>query len=197
MRKNEDNRIKELILLPAFLLLLLVGVSAQEVGKATYYSHRLHGAKMSDGTRYHRDSMTCAHKTYPLGTTLKVRNLNNDKEVIVKVTDRGPYGRNRIVDLSYAAAKELGILSAGVASVAVEKVEPWAPFFLEKPSSVPILKLKDPKTGEYVPMAQAKAEIDKQLENKTKRIAVVKLPAAKKPEPRYRIMRNVLSAESK
>ena len=141
--------------------------------------------------------MTCAHKTYPLGTTLKVRNLVNDKEVYVKVTDRGPFARSRIIDLSYAAAKELDIVRSGVARVQVEKVEPWMPFRDEKNSTVPMLKLTDPSTGEYVTLAEAKESISKELESKTKKIAVTKLPKVKKAEPRYRIMRDVLSAKSK
>ena len=179
MKKLENHTIVKLIMLPVMLMAFLVNVNAQETGKATYYSHRLHGVKMSDGSKYHRDSMTCAHKTYPLGTTLKVRNLVNDKEVYVKVTDRGPFGHSRIIDLSYAAAKELDIVRSGVAKVQVEKVEPWMPFRDEKSSTVPLLKLTDPNTGEYVTLAEAK------------------LPKVKKAEPRYRIMRDVLSAKSK
>lgn len=198
MRKTEDKHlIKKLIILPVLLILSIVCAHAQETGKATYYSHRLHGARMSDGTKYHRDSMTCAHKTYPLGTTLKVKNLINDKEVYVKVTDRGPFGHSRIIDLSYAAAKELDIIRCGVGSVQIEKVEPWIPFCNEEYSSVPQLKLTDPNTGEYVTLAEAKAAIDAELAQKSQKIAVAKLPKVKKPEPRYRIMRNVLSAKSK
>lgn len=73
---------------------------------------------MSDGTRYHRDSLTCAHNRYPLGTMLKVTNIKNGKSVVVKVTDR--CGTRRIIDLSYAAAKQLGMISAGLAMVRVE-----------------------------------------------------------------------------
>ena len=197
MKKIESYIIVKLIALPVILLTFVINASAQETGKATYYSHRLHGLKMSDGSKYHRDSMTCAHKTYPLGTTLKVRNLNNDKEVYVKVTDRGPFGHRRIIDLSYAAAKELDIVRSGVASVQVEKVEPWVPFRDENSSTVPLLKLTDPNTGEYVTLAEAKAATDKEIEKKTQKIAVAKLPKVKKPEPRYRIMRDVLSAKSK
>lgn len=197
MKKIESYIIVKLIALPVILLTFVINANAQETGKATYYSHRLHGLKMSDGSKYHRDSMTCAHKTYPLGTTLKVRNLNNDKEVYVKVTDRGPFGHRRIIDLSYAAAKELDIVRSGVASVQVEKVEPWIPFRDENSSTVPLLKLTDPNTGEYVTLAEAKAATDKEIEKKTQKIAVAKLPKVKKPEPRYRIMRDVLSAKSK
>lgn len=106
----------------ATLLLLLVTVmaaAAQQKGKASYYGNRFHGRVMSSGLRYHRDSMYCAHRSYPFGTLLKVTNLKNNKSVVVKVMDRGPYGRGRIVDLSYAAAKELDMVRFGVVAVAV------------------------------------------------------------------------------
>lgn len=89
-------------------------------GKASYYSKRATGARTASGARLHHDSLTCAHRTYPFGTLLKVTNPMNGKEVIVKVTDRGPYGRGRIIDLSWAAAKQLGILAQGVATVQVQ-----------------------------------------------------------------------------
>ncbi len=90
-------------------------------GKASYYSKRLHGARTSDGGRYHNDSLTCAHKTYPFGTMLYVKNPKNGRVIKVKVTDRGPHGRGRLIDLSYGAAKQLGILSHGVAMVEISK----------------------------------------------------------------------------
>jgi len=92
---------------------------AGQHGKASYYSNKLQGHHTSDGGKYHRDSLTCAHLTYPFGTILKVRNPNNDKEVIVKVTDRGPHSRRLIIDLSYSAAQELDIIRAGVATVEI------------------------------------------------------------------------------
>ena len=94
-------------------------LQAQEHGRASYYSNRLHGRRMSDGTRYHRDSLVCAHRRYPLGTMLKVTNIKNGKSVIVRVADR--CGRHRIIDLSYAAAKEIGLISSGVSTVRVER----------------------------------------------------------------------------
>jgi len=95
-----------------------VALQAQERGTASYYSNRLHGHRMSDGTRYHKDSLTCAHRRYPLGTMLKVTNLKNGKSVVVKVTDR--CGNHRI-DLSYAAAKRIDMISQGIAAVLVER----------------------------------------------------------------------------
>ena len=89
-------------------------------GKATYYSKRATGAKTSSGERIHHDSLTCAHRTFPFGTMLKVTNPFNGKSVVVRVTDRGPFKRGRIIDLSWRAAKEIDILNHGVAMVVVE-----------------------------------------------------------------------------
>lgn len=76
----------------------------------------------ASGERLHRDSLTCAHRSYPFGTLLKVSNPANGKSVIVRVTDRGPFVRGRIIDLSWRAAKELDIIARGVATVVVHKV---------------------------------------------------------------------------
>lgn len=79
----------------------------------------MHGRNTSSGIKYHNDSLTCAHRTYPFGTLLKVKNLKNNKEVIVKVTDRGPFSRRLIIDLSYSAAKMIDLLRDGIATVEV------------------------------------------------------------------------------
>lgn len=89
-------------------------------GKASYYSKKATGSRTSSGERLHHDSLTCAHRTHPFGTMLKVTNVQNGRSVMVRVTDRGPYGRGRIIDLSWGAAKELGMLAQGVAMVTVE-----------------------------------------------------------------------------
>lgn len=122
MKSNATHSIALLLLLLTTILYPSLSIEAQQKGKASYYSNRLHGARMSNGSKYHRDSLTCANMRYPLGTLLKVTNLNNNQSVVVKVTDRGPHGRGRIIDLSYAAAKKIGMIAAGVAMV---KVEPY------------------------------------------------------------------------
>lgn len=107
-----------------FAILSVMPATAQKQrGKATFYSKRATGARTASGERLHHDSLTCAHRTYPFGTVLKVTNLSNNKTVYVRVTDRGPFSRGRIVDLSWRAAKELGILSQGVAPVEIERYE--------------------------------------------------------------------------
>ena len=120
-------------------------------GKASYYSNKLHGRRVSDGTRYNKDSMTCAHLTYPLGTFLKVRNPKNDKEVIVKVTDRGPHSKRLMIDLSWAAAKELDIIRSGIALVEVSVYkEIVVPYRDDSPIEVPELDW-GVEEGSYMP----------------------------------------------
>lgn len=86
----------------------------------TYYSKRFHGRKTASGERYDHYSLTCAHKTLAFNTLLKVTNPKNGKSVIVRVNDRGPLSRNRHLDLSYAAAKEIDMLRAGVIKTEVQ-----------------------------------------------------------------------------
>jgi len=92
--------------------------------------------------------MTCAHRTFPFGTLLRVKNLSNGKEVTVKVTDRGPFVRGRIIDLSWGAAKQLDILSRGVAMVEVEKVEQVnIPFKNNNKPELPEFDFQVPEVG--------------------------------------------------
>lgn len=98
-------------------------LSAQNVqeGKASFYAKKFTGRRTASGERLHHDSLTCAHKTYPFGTLLKVTNPANGQSVVVRVTDRGPYVKGRIIDLSVRAAREIGIIAQGIAPVVVER----------------------------------------------------------------------------
>lgn len=122
----KNIRYKTTAALAAALLLTLgvAPVSAQtHRGKASFYSKKATGARSSSGERIHHDSLTCAHRTYPFGTLLKVTNLSNGRSCIVRVNDRGPHRRGRIIDLSYGAARELGMLAQGIAMVEVQRVD--------------------------------------------------------------------------
>lgn len=100
----------------------------REQGYATYYSDIFHGRKTASGQIYNKNDFVCAHKTLPFNTFLKVTNLSNQKSVIVRVIDRGPYGgKNYIIDLSRAAAKQLDMLQSGVIRVSIEVVKPESP----------------------------------------------------------------------
>lgn len=122
-----------LLLIALAMFFQVIEVNAQAHGRASYYSNALHGRKMSNGERYNKNDFTCAHRTLPFGTMLRVTNMRNNKQVIVRVTDRGPFVRGRIVDLSYAAARAIGSISAGVATVKIEvlRKDPEIPFIDE------------------------------------------------------------------
>ena len=93
---------------------------SQEAGVASYYADSFDGQTMANGDAYDPEQLTCAHPTAPLGSIMKItRKDNPDQSVIVRVVDRGPYVKGRIVDLSKRAAKELGILHMGIADVVV------------------------------------------------------------------------------
>lgn len=93
-----------------------------EIGLASYYHSKFHGRKTASGEVYNENNYTAAHKTLALGTTVLVTNLNNGRQVTVRVNDRGPFSGVRILDLSKRAAKDLGMLSAGVVKVKVEAI---------------------------------------------------------------------------
>lgn len=91
----------------------------KERGVASWYGEDFHGKKTSSGEIYNMYDMTAAHKILPLGTYVRVKNLENNKVIDVRINDRGPFVRGRIIDLSYTAAKKLNILGPGTASVEV------------------------------------------------------------------------------
>lgn len=97
------------------------GTHVQE-GLASWYGPGFHGRKTASGERFNSKDLTCAHRTLPFGSKLKVTNLGNGHEVIVKVNDRGPFIRPRIIDLSFGAAKLLEFVHEGTALVRIEQV---------------------------------------------------------------------------
>lgn len=92
----------------------------KQVGRASWYGGRFVGRKTASGERYDMNAMTAAHKTLPLASYVRVTNTSNNKSVVVKINDRGPYVRGRVIDLSYAAAKMLGLAHVGTARVQIE-----------------------------------------------------------------------------
>ncbi len=106
-------------------------------GNASYYSDKLQGRRMANGEKYERDSFTCAHLRYPLGTLVRVRNPRNGRECVVKVTDRGPHSRKLTIDLSRAAAEHLDIIAAGYEPVEITPIYSW-PTPYEKPEPGPV-----------------------------------------------------------
>jgi len=97
-----------------------------EFGVASWYGRFFQGKTTASGVPYNEDALTCAHRTLPLGSVLKVTNLRNNRSVIVTVNDRGPVPKDRVIDLSLAAAQDLGFSQRGLAPVKVELIGPHA-----------------------------------------------------------------------
>lgn len=89
-------------------------------GIASWYGSHIRNQRTSSGQRYNRYAMTAAHPTLPLNTRVRVKNLNNGRSIVVRINDRGPFLSNRLIDLSFAAAKKLGI--SGIAPVEIEVI---------------------------------------------------------------------------
>ena len=97
----------------------LAGGRSEQVGMASYYGREHDGRRTASGEVFDMNGMTAAHRTLPFGTRVRVTNLANGREVTVRINDRGPFHRGRILDLSYGAARKLGIVGRGVARVRV------------------------------------------------------------------------------
>ena len=95
---------------------------ADTVGVASYYGKELSGRRTANGERFNPYGLTAAHRSYPFGTKLRVTNLRNGKVVVVRVSDRGPFARGRILDLSLGAAHAIGLVSSGTAKVRIAKL---------------------------------------------------------------------------
>ena len=94
--------------------------SYDETGTASYYGAKHHGKKTASGEPFNQHALTAAHRRLPFGTRVKVTNLANDKSVMVRINDRGPHTRGRLIDLSRQAAEQLGMLRSGTARVRVQ-----------------------------------------------------------------------------
>jgi rare lipoprotein A len=153
---NDFSRISSAsrILIAALPLLLAVGCSVNrrpevspgfgkplQSGMASWYGPGFHGRRTASGERYDMNDLTAAHPTLPFGTRLEVRNIRTGQSVVVRVNDRGPFAKNRILDLSYAAARKVGVYGPGTAYVEVypapAELEPQNTYEIVTASMVP------------------------------------------------------------
>ncbi|MBX9405343.1 septal ring lytic transglycosylase RlpA family protein [Pseudomonas baetica] len=150
-------------------------------GTASWYGTKFHGQNTANGEVYDLYGMSAAHKTLPLPSYVRVTNLDNNKSVILRVNDRGPFYSDRIIDLSYAAAKKLGYAESGTARVKVEGIDPqqwWAakgrpaPLMLNEPqvaqNSAPVITASAGTVEQWTPPVQqhAAAVVPVQLDAK-------------------------------
>ncbi len=97
--------------------------SSRLAGVASYYADEFNGRKTASGEVYDMNEMTAAHRTLPFGTKVKVTNVDTGRSVVVRINDRGPFKDDRVIDLSFGAAKQLGLISVGTARVILQIVE--------------------------------------------------------------------------
>ncbi|MGE5027201.1 MAG: septal ring lytic transglycosylase RlpA family protein [Betaproteobacteria bacterium] len=143
----------------------------KETGVASWYGRRYHGQKTSTGEVYDMYGMTAAHPTLAIPSYARVTNLKNNKSVVVRVNDRGPFHSDRLIDLSYTAAYKLGVLSGGSARVEVEAIDPANYSALSAPAkkpedsataaptaSRPVATQETPSNGHYVQLGAFSAQ---------------------------------------
>ncbi|SDS69199.1 septal ring lytic transglycosylase RlpA family protein [Pseudomonas fuscovaginae UPB0736] len=118
-------------LLAAFAFLsLLAGCATHDIdprgydetGTASYYGRKHHGKRTASGETFDQNALTAAHRQLPFGTRVKITNLANDRSVVVRINDRGPHTRGRLIDVSRQAAEQLGMLQSGTARVRVQSL---------------------------------------------------------------------------
>src|SRR4051812_19431796 len=114
---------KKTLLLFSLIIAFIIAFTEPEFGVASFYGLEFHGKATASGQIYSQNKLTAAHKTLPLGTTVKVTNTKNNKSVYVTINDRGPFVKGRVIDLSTKAAELLGYRNKGTAYVKIEVVQ--------------------------------------------------------------------------
>jgi len=117
----------------------------EKVGLASWYGDPYHGRRTSNGETYNKYKMTAAHRTLPFDTVVKVNNIENGRNVKVRINDRGPFVDNRIIDLSYAAAREINMIGPGTAKVSLDVLEVVSNPF---PLTIQVASFKDKNRAE-------------------------------------------------
>ena len=122
-------------------------VGIKDRGIASWYGEQFHGKQAANGEIFNMDALTAAHRTLPLGSMIRVVNLTNGKHVRVRINDRGPYVNGRILDLSYAAAAQLGMVGGGLSVIQLEVIGDHRPDFVlaaeeATPSTPPLLAVR-------------------------------------------------------
>ena len=142
----------------------------RQTGIASWYGEDFHGKKTSSGETYDMYAESAAHKTLPLGTIVRVRNLNNNREMEIRINDRGPFVNGRVIDLSYACASKLGVVEPGTAPIelvavgttvmAASTCASSADFYYQGNFTIQVGAFSDRKNAEKL-----KAKLDKSYQN--------------------------------
>ena len=141
-----------LFLLSSLMTFAQVKVGTVERGLASYYSNKFHGSTTAYGEKYNKNVLTAAHKTWPKGTIVKVTRVDNNKSVIVRINDKGPFRKGYVIDLSRKAAEAVDLIEDGTASVKVEIVQTangMTKSYNKSSSSNKSVDVNDPKISPY------------------------------------------------
>jgi rare lipoprotein A len=184
---RSPQRVYCLAALALWLLLFAAGCSAHRFernrpgavqrGVASWYGADFHGRRTASGSIYDMHDMTAAHRELPLGSQVEVRNLENGRSVRVEITDRGPFKKGRIVDMSYAAAKDLGMLQKGTAKVELQILElgrgPSGPKTATR-FTVQVGAFRDPRNAESLQqeLAARRSDVELKSDGKWHRVRV-------------------------
>ncbi len=156
-------------------------------GLASWYGPDFHGKLTSNGEIYNMHALTAAHKTLPFGVYVRVTNLNNGKSVVIRINDRGPFIKGRIIDLSYAAAKKLGLDISGVAPVKIKVLKKYSPRKSSQKFSIQV--------GSFISKKNAKI-LKRKLQKNYRNVYISKIKTSSNTYYRVRIKaRSVKSAE--
>ncbi len=120
-----------------------------QTGTASWYGEKFHGRRTASGEVFDMYRKSAAHKILPLGTYVKITNLKNRQEVVVRINDRGPFVKGRVIDLSYAAAKEIGMIEPGVTKVKVVAMGKEVGKIASPLGKKPVLEMEDFRIGEF------------------------------------------------
>jgi len=120
---EENMKSAQIMAAAALLSFAMLSMAGAETGVASYYADSLNGNPTASGEPYDKTALTAAHRSLPFGTKVRVTNLSNDKSVVVRINDRGPHVKKRVIDVSGAAAKKLGLLDSGTAKVSIKVLD--------------------------------------------------------------------------
>ena len=165
----------------------------REKGTATWYGRNFHNQRTSSGEHYNMYSMTAAHRTLPLNTFVKVTNLNNKRSVVVRINDRGPFHSSRLIDLSYAAARRIGLLPAGLALVEIQTTSPQT---FQRSAPVALKKTSQHQANHRTPAKNRLRVISKPTSKQNKKPVTQHAAHSKKQRPQriHAIKKNQTSA---
>ena len=167
----------------------------QQKGDASWYGTKFHGRRTSSGETYDMYAMTAAHKTLPIPSYVKVINLDNNKEIVVKVNDRGPFHAGRIIDLSYVAALKLDIVKTGTGRVKIESIGLASKKERRKQVFVQVGAFRDRDNAQQIhdklAASSIESDIDKVIVNAKKHIYRVRIGPFKKRDDAGKLLKSL------